>query len=158
MRFIFAAVLFQYFWNSALTKLGSGLTGILSPSVGAYAQILPQMMERVGYDVSQVPFMPFGLIVLLGMWAEFLLPIMIVLGAMTRLASLGFIVFIAVMSYVDVTGHHLEAASIGAWFDGNPASIIADQRFLWVGILCVLVMKGAGQLSVDYLLLRHNPR
>ena len=38
-RFLFAAVLFMYFWNSGLTKLGDGLFGIFQPSVGAYAQI-----------------------------------------------------------------------------------------------------------------------
>ena len=41
-RFTFAAVLLMYFWGSAMTKLGDGIFGLFSPSVGAYAQIFPQ--------------------------------------------------------------------------------------------------------------------
>ncbi len=65
-RLVFASVLLVYFLNSAMTKLGNGPLGFLSPSDGAYAQILPTLMESVGYDSSQVPFLPYGLIVLLG--------------------------------------------------------------------------------------------
>ncbi|MGB1179934.1 MAG: hypothetical protein ACPG4J_11855, partial [Lentibacter algarum] len=36
-RLTFAAVLLHYFIASGLTKLGDGLLGFLSPSVGAYA-------------------------------------------------------------------------------------------------------------------------
>lgn len=148
-RFVFASVLFVYFWKSGLTKLGDGFFGFLAPSAGAYAQILPTLMEQVSYDPSQVAFFPYGLIVLLGTWAEFILPIMVVIGLFTRAASLGMIVFILVMSYVDITGHGLDAASIGALFEGNPASTIADQRLLWIFVLLVPVLKGPGFVSVD---------
>ncbi len=151
-RFVFAATLLVYFFNSALTKIGPGPFGFLSPSDGAYAQILPGLMEQVGYDTSQIAFMPYGLIVLFGTWAEFVLPVLVTIGLFTRIASFGMIGFIVVMSYVDITGHHVDAATIGALFDGNPGSLIADQRLMWIFILLVLVLKGAGRLSLDALL------
>lgn len=151
-RTVFASVLFMFFINSALTKIGSGPLGFLSPSVGAYAQILPEMMKSVGFDVSKIAFFPYGLIVLLGTWAEFILPVLIVLGLFTRLASLAMIGFIIVMSYVDITGHGVDAKTIGMPFDGIPTGMIADQRLLWVLLLLVLVIKGAGAISLDALL------
>ena len=154
-RFVFAGVLLVYFINSALTKIGNGPFGFLSPSDGAYAQILPGLMEQVGYDTSQIAFFPYGLIVLLGTWGEFILPVLVVIGLFTRAASLGMIIFVIVMTYVDITGHHVEAATIGALFDGNPGSIIADQRLMWVFVLLVPVLKGPGLISLDALLGRH---
>ena len=44
-RFLFAAVLLFYYWNSALTKLGDGFLGFLFPSDGAYIQIFPKAVE-----------------------------------------------------------------------------------------------------------------
>lgn len=87
-RFVFAATLLLYYWNSGLTKLGDGFFGLFSPSVGAYSQIFPKQLEAVGYDVSE-----FGLfqqlVVLAGTYAEFILPLLILLGLFTRLAALG---------------------------------------------------------------------
>lgn len=153
-RLVFASVLLVYFFNSALTKIGPGPFGFLSPSAGAYAQILPAVTEAAGYNVGQIAFFPYGLIVLLGTWAEFALPAMIVLGLFTRAASFAMIGFIAVMSYVDVVGHHADATTIGAPFDGNPSSMIADQRLLWFFVLLVLGLRGAGMVSLDWLLAR----
>lgn len=157
-RAVFASVLLVYFLNSALTKIGPGPFGFLTPSAGAYAQILPKITEAAGYDISAIAFFPYGLIVLLGAWAELLLPVLIVAGLFTRLASLGMIVFIIVMSWVDITGHGVDANAIGAPFDGNPGATIADQRLLWCFLLLVLVLRGAGALSLDALLARTYPR
>lgn len=151
-RFIFAGVLLVYFMNSALTKISGGLFGFLTPSDGAYAQILPGLMEQVSYDTSQIAFFPYGLIVLLGTWSEFVLPVLVTLGLFTRLASLGMIGFIIVMTYVDITGHHVDSATIGALFDGNPGGVIADQRLMWVFVLLVPALKGGGLISLDSLL------
>ncbi|MEJ8473107.1 DoxX family protein [Roseibium algae] len=151
-RFVFASVLLVYFINSGLTKIGSGFLGFLSPSDGAYAQILPRLMEQVSYDSSQIAFFPYGLIVLLGTWSEFILPVLVTIGLFTRAASLGMICFVVVMSYVDITGHHVEAATIGALFDGNPSGLIADQRLMWVFVLLVPMLKGPGLVSLDALL------
>ena len=154
-RFLFAAIFFMYYWVSGLTKLGDGILGFLSPSVGAYAQIFPRAMEAAGYDASQLSLF-HTLVVMAGTWAEFILPVLIVLGLLTRLAALGMIGFVIMQTLTDLYGHGAigEAATVGAWFDKAPDSIIMDQRALWVFLLLVLVFKGAGKLSLDQLLKR----
>lgn len=153
-RFTFAAVLLVYYWNSGLTKLGDGIFGFLSPSIGAYSQIFPRKLEAVGYDVSQ--FGPFEwAVVTAGTLAEFALPLLIVIGLATRLASLGMIGFIVVQSLTDIVGHGAtDQKTLGAWFDRLSDGVLLDQRLLWIFVLTVLVVKGAGFLSVDTLLRR----
>lgn len=156
-RGLFAAVLWMYFWASALTKLGDGAGGLFNPSAGAYAQIFPRAMEAAGYDAGQLT--PFHtLVVLAGTWAELLLPLLIVLGLLTRLAALGMIGFILVQSLTDLFGHGAiaEAATLGAWFDKVPHAPILDQRALWLSLLLILVVKGAGPLSLDRWLALRN--
>lgn len=152
-RLLFAAILFMYYWNSGLTKLGDGIFGFLQPSVGAYAQIFPKAMEAVTYDTSQLSVFHW-LVVVAGTWAEFILPILIVIGLFTRLAALGMIGFIVMQSLTDLFGHGgiEHATTLGAWFDRFPDSAILDQRAFWVFILTVLVIKGAGALSLDRIL------
>jgi putative oxidoreductase len=151
-RVVFAAVLFGYYWNSALTKIGDGALGVFTITDGAYIQILPSVMERYGYDASAIPFFPYGLIVALGTWAEFLLPVLIVVGLLTRVSALAMIVFVIVQSWVDVAFHGVEAETIGALFDRQPGSAILDQRVLWGFLLVHLVVKGPGPVSLDALL------
>ncbi len=150
-RLTFVAVLFAYYWNSAVTKLGDGILGVLRPSDGAYIQIFPRTVEAAGYDFSQLGLFHWA-VVTAGTWAEFLLPVLIALGLATRLAALGMTGFVVVQSWVDVTGHGLGAGDIGAWFDRLPSATILDQRAFWVFTLLVLVMKGAGPVSLDRLL------
>ena len=145
-RFAFAAVLLVYFWASGLTKLD----GIFTPSLGAYAQIFPRAMEAAGYDPGQMGALR-GLIVLVGAWAELILPALIVAGLATRLAALGMIGFIMVQSLTDIVGHKAGPATIGAWFDRASDALILDQRAFWVLALTILVMKGAGGFSLDRL-------
>ncbi len=147
-RLVFLATLATFFWSSAMTKLGDGIGGIVSPSAGAYVQILPVQMEAVGYDPSQLGFLAW-LVVVAGMWAEFLLPALVVLGLFTRAASLAMIGFIVVMSIVDVAGHGVGAATIGAWFDNVPDARILDQRAFWILLLLIPLTRGAGPLSLD---------
>ena len=151
-RLTFAAVLFGYYWNSALTKIGDGIVGVFTIADAAYFQIVPPVVEAYGYDASAVPVLPWGLIVAAGTYAEFLLPVLIVLGLATRLAALGMIVFVAVQSYVDIAFHGVDAATIGALFDRQPGSVILDQRTLWVFLLATLAVKGAGAVSLDALI------
>jgi putative oxidoreductase len=153
-RFAFAAVLWGYFLNSAKTKVGDGLLGFFSISSGAYYQIALPAVEAAGGDVDAVSFFPWGLIVFMGTYAEFILPLLIVIGLFSRLAALGMIGFIAVQTFVDITVHQIGAESIGALFDRFPDSVIADQRLLWILPLAVIVLKGPGLLSVDTLLTR----
>lgn len=152
-RFLFAALFLLYFWVSAMTKLGDGLFGIFQPSVGAYAQIFPRVMEEIVYDTSQLNIFHW-LVVTAGTIAEFVLPLLIVIGLFSRLAALGMIGFVFVQTLTDLYGHRAieEATTVGAWFDKVPGSIIMDQRALWVFLLLVIVLKGAGPLSIDRLL------
>lgn len=147
-RLTFAGVLLMYFWASAMTKLGDGIFGFLVPSTGAYAQIFPIKADAVLYDPTQFSIFE-KLIIVAGTWAEFILPLLIVIGLLTRLASLGMIGFVVVQSLTDIHGHHADAATIGTWFDRASDALIMDQRAFWVFILLVLVLRGAGPISVD---------
>lgn len=151
-RFVFAGVLLFYYLNSAATKTGKGFPDMFVPQVGAYAQILPKVMEEAGYDTSQIPFFPYDIIVWAGTYAEYILPVLVVLGLFTRLASLGMIGFIAVQSYVDIAFHGIDDKTVGALFDRFPDAMISDQRLLWVFVLLVLVVRGGGTLSLDRIL------
>lgn len=148
-RAAFASVLALYFWSSFLTKISAGPLGFLSVADGAYYQILPSVIEAAGNDVANVAFFPWTVIVYLGTYAECLLPLLIITGLFTRLASLGMIGFIAVQSFVDVVFHGIGAEATVAMFDRFPDAVIFDQRLLWIVPLVFLVIKGAGQVSLD---------
>ncbi len=147
-RLVFSSVTMLFFWNSAKTKIGDS---IFSPSTGAYAQIFPKKFEAVGYDSDALSALD-TLIVLLGTYAEFILPALILIGLFTRLSSAAMIGFIVVMSIVDITGHGADAKTIGTIFDRIQDGVILDQRLLWVFPLVYLIIKGAGAISVDGLL------
>lgn len=154
-RLIFAGTLLMYFWVSGLTKVGDGIFGLFQPSVGAYAQIFPRVMEQVSYDTSQLTLFHWA-VVTAGTIAEFVLPALIVVGLMTRISALGMMGFVIVQSATDLIGHgRLEdPATLGAWFDKIPDSLILDQRAFWIFLLLVLFIKGAGPLSLDGMLRR----
>ncbi len=145
-RLVFAATLLVYYWNSATTKLGSGFFGFLRPSDGAYVQIFPKAMEAVSYDSSQLGI-SYWAIAVAGTWAEFILPALIVIGLLSRFAALGMITFVWVQTIVDVSGH---GAALGNWFTAAPN--VLDQRTLWTFLLLVIVINGAGPLSLDRIL------
>ena len=158
-RFVFAATLLVYYWKSAATKLGEGAFGFLHPSDGAYIQIFPRVFEAVGYDSSQLGLYHWA-VVTAGMWAEFLLPLLLVLGLFTRPAALGMIGFITLQSLTDLYGHGGIASpeTLGGWFNGVPDGVVLDQRMFWVFVLAYLMFRGAGPLSLDRLILgRGNP-
>lgn len=155
-RLVFAAVLGGYFLNSAMTKIGDGPLGFLDVTDNAYFQILPPVIEAYGFDVSQVPFFPWGAIVYLGTYSELVLPVLIAVGLFTRLAALGMIGFVLVQSVVDIIFHHADEKTIGALFDRFPDSVILDQRSLWMVILIYLTVRGAGLVSLDHLIARRG--
>jgi putative oxidoreductase len=144
-RLVFAGVLAVYFWASASTKLDAFPFDV---SLGAYAQIFPRAFEAAGYNLSAMGVL-HKIVILAGAYAEYLLPLLIVIGLVTRLAALGMIGFVIVQSATDIWGHNAAAATIGTWFDRDSAALIADQRALWVVLLMILVLRGAGALSVD---------
>ena len=147
-RLTFAAVLLGYFWRSALTKVGDGPLGVLNPSDGAYVQIFPRAAEAAGYNFASFGAFHWA-VVTAGTLAEFILPFLILIGLLTRLASLGMIGFVMVQSLTDVWGHGVGGDDLGAWFDGASDALVLDQRALWVMVLLVPVFLGAGPLSAD---------
>lgn len=151
-RIVFAGTLLIYFWNSAMTKVGDGVLGIFQVTAGGFGQIFPKQAEAVLWDVSQMSGFQ-KLVVLAGTWAEFILPALIVIGLLTRLAALGMIGFVLVQSLTDVLGH---SAGTGGWFDAASDAAIADQRAFWILLLLILVLRGAGPLSADRLI-RNGP-
>lgn len=149
-RFAFLAVLAPYFWASAATKFDS-FPFILS--AGAYGQIFPRAFDAVFFDAAQLAW-PFKIIAFFGTWAEIILPLAIIMGLFTRAAAVGMIGFIVVQSLTDIWGHGIESGTIGAWFDRESGALILDQRTLWVLLLLILVLRGAGPISLDRLLAR----
>lgn len=147
-RFTFAATLLIYFWNSASLKLGDG---VFELSFSAYAQIFPVTFEALGYDADQLSLF-HKLVAYAGTYAEFILPALLVIGLFTRLAALGMIGFVTVQTIVDITGHHADEITIGAWFERIPDSLIMDQRLFWLVILLTLAIRGAGPLAADKLI------
>ncbi len=152
-RFSFAAVLLFYFWNSAKTKLGDGILGVFNPNETGFYQVFPAKTEEFGFDISQFGILEH-LVVVAGTVAEFVLPLLILIGLFTRLAALGMAGFVMVQSIVDITGHGVDAKTIGGWFDGPSNALILDQRLLWMVLFAILLVKGAGPLSLDRLLRR----
>jgi putative oxidoreductase len=155
-RLAFAAVLFFYFWTSAQTKIGMGLTGVFMPTDGAYIQIFPKTVEEIGYDFSKLGVFHWAVAVA-GTLAELVLPILIVAGLFTRFAALGMIGFIVVQSITDIYGHGVMGDDLGSWFDMASGGLILDQRALWITLLVTLFFLGAGPLSLDRLLARIRP-
>ncbi len=150
-RVVFALVLLIYFWNSAWGKIGDGPLGFLTMTDGAYFSILGEgVMTAYEYDKANVP-LHLDAVVYFGTWMEFLLPLLIIIGLFTRLASIGMIGFVIVQSVVDIVAHGVDATTIGAWFDNQSGGVILDQRALWIFLFIVLIVKGGGWLSLDRL-------
>ena len=145
-RLAFAGGLLVFFLNSARTKFG---TNPFSPSIGAYAQILPEKAAAGGYSLAAFNWLDW-LIVMGGTYGELILPLLLVLGLCTRLAAAGMIVFVAVMTWVDITAHGVE---LGAFFNRHANEII-DMRGFWLICLVVLLAMGGGRISLDTLICR----
>ncbi len=142
-RLVFVAVLFVYYWNSATLKIDGS---IFSPSAGAFGQIFPKAAEAVLYDVTQMTFFQ-RVVIFLGTVAEFVLPVLLLIGLLTRVAALAMIGFVWVQTIVDVTGHGVK---LGGLFDN--AVTLLDQRVMWTFLFSVIVINGAGPISLDRLL------
>lgn len=151
-RFLFAAVLLIYFWNSGMTKIPDGLASLFSPSFNAFAQIFPKGAEAVSYDITQASGFQ-KLVTLAGTWAEFILPALVILGLYTRAAAFGMICFVVLQSLTDIYGH---GAALGSWFDAQSDAVILDQRSMWVFLFLYLVFRGGGPLSLDRVLFKRD--
>lgn len=160
-RFVFASVLMNFFVKSAQAKLidptgQGGALDFLTVEPIALRQIAPEAFAAAGGDASQIDLLTW-LVAYAGTYAEFLLPIFVVLGLFTRLSALAMIGFIGVMTYVDVFGHGANF-DLAKMFDGRPNDTFVDQRLLWLFPLIYLVIRGAGLISLDALLGRSAKR
>ncbi len=153
-RFVFLTVFFYYFNNSFGTKVASFDVPVLSIKVplelwpeasSAYVQMFPKAFEAAGFDDTAMTSFHW-VVAVLGTWAEFIFPILIVIGLFTRLSAIGMIGFILVQTVTDVVGHGI---ALGTWFNNVPELI--DTRTLWVFLLLVVAVKGAGPFSIDRL-------
>ena len=142
-RLVFVAVLFFYYWNSATLKIDGS---IFSASAGAFGQIFPKAAEAVLYDVTQMTFFQ-RIVIFFGTVAEFALPVLLLVGLLTRVAALGMIGFVWVQTIVDVTGHGVK---LGGLFENTIT--LMDQRVMWTFLFLVIVINGAGPLSLDRIL------
>ncbi|MDA7964254.1 DoxX family membrane protein [Ruegeria sp.] len=142
-RLVFIAVLLVYYWNSAMLKIDGS---IFSPSSGAFGQIFPKAAEAVLWDVTQMTFFQ-RIVIFFGTVAEFVLPALLLVGLLTRLAAVAMIGFVWVQTLVDVAGHGVK---LGSLFDAAPS--LMDQRVMWTFLFLVMVINGAGPLSLDRLL------
>lgn len=166
-RLIFASVFLFFFWNSAQLKviaqdfspaaIQAGEIGRLQPTgpldyltvePSAYSVIAPGAVEAAGGDLSQLDALTVAM-VHIGTYTEFLLPLLIVLGLFTRVASTGMIIFVGVMTWVDAyrTPEDWDTLLL---FDNTADAVLMDQRLLWLFPLLYLVIRGAGAVSLDY--------
>ncbi|MEP4249401.1 DoxX family protein [Tateyamaria sp.] len=151
-RIVFLAVFFFYFNNSFGTKISNFEIPLLSIKVplaltpdasSVFVQMFPKAFEAAGYDETAMPPIYWGLAVI-GTWAEFLLPVFLILGLFTRLSAIGMIGFVLVQTFTDVVGHSI---ALGSLFNNLPE--LVDTRMLWIFLLLVLAIKGAGPFSID---------
>jgi putative oxidoreductase len=149
-RLVFLAVFFFYYLNSFFNKVGEGFAGFFQIQGGAYFQIVPAAMEAAQFDPANVS-LSAHLMVYFGTYAELILPCLIIIGLLTRAAALGMIGFIAVQTYVDINFHGTDEKTLGRLFDTIPDSVISDQRTLWIFVMLVLVINGAGYFSIDFI-------
>jgi putative oxidoreductase len=148
-RFVFASTLYVYYLNSAKTKIGKGLLGFLEITDGAYVQIAGPAFEAAGYEQSAMP-LPAHIMVFMGTYGEFILPVLVIIGLFSRIGASGMIAFIFVQTYVDVSVH---SVALGSLFNGQPGDIL-DQRLFWLVPLLYVVLKGPGAISLDNILSR----
>lgn len=146
-RLTFLLTLYIYYLNSAKTKVGDGIIGFFQVTDGAYIQIAGPAFEAAGYEQSGLSF-PSHLMVFMGTYGEFILPILVILGLFARVGALGMIAFIFVQTYVDVTAH---SVALGTLLNGQPSELI-DQRMFWCIPLLYITLKGPGAISLDNLL------
>ncbi len=146
-RLAFLFTLYIYYLNSAKTKVGDGLLGFFQITDGAYIQIAGPAFEAAGYEQSALP-LPAHIMVFMGTYGEFVLPILIIAGLFARVGALGMVAFILVQTYVDVTVH---SVTLGALLNGQSSELI-DQRLFWSIPLLYIVLKGPGVISLDHLL------
>lgn len=118
-RLAFGSVLLIFFWNSAYLKVidvragPQGVFDYLTVEGSAFGQMAPAAFEAANFNASNLGI-EYWLMAYGGTYAEFILPLLIVIGLFTRLASVAMIGFLAVMTWVDLYNVETQAAPVAA--------------------------------------------
>lgn len=98
-------------------------------------------------DAFPFPFdlLPAGLSWNLAMGAELVVPVLLVLGLLTRLGALALMILTAVAWYAVHAGNGYNVCDNGY-----------KMAFIYLLLLLPLLLQGAGKYSLDYLLFRKN--
>jgi len=130
-RFSVAAV----FWKSGQTKVEGFAVDIIA---GEFQLGLPNYSDSTIYlfaNEYQLPLIPAATAALLATLAEHLLSVLLLFGLATRFAALGLLVITIIIQ-------------IFVYPSAYPT------HGLWAAVLLYLVAKGAGVVSLDYLIAR----
>lgn len=151
-RAAFAAVLLPFFLVSAASKLG-GTPYSVGPdvpgtllSLGAFHRLVPWTIDAATGMPLAGPLLSLGLQALV--LAELVLPVLLVAGLFTRTAGGGLIAVVVGTALVDILAHGAPPDAAGALFDANPFGGIIDAAVLWVALLAIPLVLGAGPFSL----------
>jgi putative oxidoreductase len=102
-----------------------------------FSMVLPMQVKAETFGAFLAAYPPLAIPPVIAAYAltyaEFILPIMLVLGFATRFAALGLLIVTAMQFYL------------------MPAGLWTAEAY-WAGILLVLLSRGAGQLSIDHVI------
>jgi putative oxidoreductase len=134
-RFSIAAV----FWKSGQTKVEGLAIDIVE---GRFELGWPRLSDSavaLFRDEYKVPLLPPETAALFATFGEHVLPLLILLGLATRLSALGLLLMTAVIQTF-------------VYPDAYPT------HGVWATVLLVLMARGAGIVSLDHLIARHEQR
>lgn len=149
-RAIFAVVLLPWHLGMAASMFtGSSLSmgppfGSFGLTLGAYSFWLPEVLGATP-DPRNLTAGATALV--LGMSvATGLLPLMVVAGLATRVATSAYLVFLILAAWLTPNDQW------GALFDMDAFSMAPDMSLLWGGLVLPLIAHGGGPISLDRLI------
>jgi len=116
----------QIFFQSGLLKFQNLLNGNWEATVGQFADLYP------------VPGLPASVAAVMGTAGEIVLPILLAFGLFGRFAALGLIGMTCVIQFLVPEDY----------------GVANDIHYYWLMLLAVIVVRGAGTLSLDHLIQR----
>lgn len=104
--------------------------------------------EYLFTEIHPLPVLPAKVWAIVTTAAELVLPVLLVLGLVTRLPALGLLAMAMVIQFV------LGDATVGENLKGEPIKIAHAIHYAWMVALGYLAIRGGSTLSVDRLLRR----
>ncbi len=121
------------FWNSGQTKVEGFVMNLVSGEVSLGWPRLSASAVDLFRDEYKLPLLPPELAAVLATVGEHTLPVLLLLGLGTRLASFGLLMMTAVIQFLVYPGAY---ATHG----------------VWAAVLLWLMVRGGGALSLDHLI------